>query len=118
MNRPIQQMTTKQIQMLHTKLMQKKAELDLRMEQINRTQRQPLPANSSEQAIELENQEVLDFLSHEAATELDKVNQAIQRMTESSYGQCNACGIEIAYQRLDAYPYAELCYQCAAQQEQ
>ncbi len=43
---------------------------------------------------------------------LRKINKALERLTNDSYGYCDACGIEIGLRRLEARPTAELCIDC------
>jgi len=43
---------------------------------------------------------------------LRKINSALQRLANDSYGYCEACGIEIGIRRLEVRPTAELCIDC------
>ncbi len=45
---------------------------------------------------------------------LAKVDEAIGRIEEGSYGNCVDCGKAIPVARLDALPYATLCVECAS----
>lgn len=45
---------------------------------------------------------------------LAKVNEAIARIKEGSYGNCGECGKAIPVARLDALPYVTLCVECAS----
>ena len=38
--------------------------------------------------------------------------EALRRMSEGTYGRCEACGTTIAWQRLEAVPHARRCSQC------
>ncbi|WP_327002818.1 TraR/DksA C4-type zinc finger protein [Dactylosporangium sp. NBC_01737] len=38
--------------------------------------------------------------------------QALRRMSEGSYGRCEACGTTIDWQRLVAVPHARRCSHC------
>ena len=49
---------------------------------------------------------------------LDKIEFALERITEGSYGKCEECGKRIPESRLEAIPYTAVCVQCAALQEQ
>lgn len=44
---------------------------------------------------------------------LGKVEHALERMEEGSYGICEICGERIPTARLEALPYATLCVACA-----
>ena len=48
---------------------------------------------------------------------LAKVEQAIEKIENKVYGQCESCGQEIGLKRLEARPVAELCIDCKAEQE-
>jgi len=43
---------------------------------------------------------------------LSKVSAALEKITEGSYGLCDACGTEINRSRLDALPWAAFCRDC------
>ncbi len=49
---------------------------------------------------------------------LDKIEFALERIAEGSYGKCEECGKKIPESRLEAIPYTSVCVQCAAVQEQ
>ena len=48
---------------------------------------------------------------------LAKVNHALQKLGEGTYGLCDSCGRSIDPARLEALPYADLCLDCKAQKE-
>jgi DnaK suppressor protein len=41
-----------------------------------------------------------------------QLREALRRMDEGTYGNCQACGQGIAYVRLEASPAAERCQKC------
>lgn len=43
---------------------------------------------------------------------LDKVNTALEKLEEGTYGLCDSCGVDINPNRLEALPYASLCLNC------
>jgi DnaK suppressor protein len=49
---------------------------------------------------------------------LDKIELALQRIGEGSYGTCEDCGKKIPESRLEAIPYTTVCVRCAEVQEQ
>ncbi|WP_238984541.1 TraR/DksA family transcriptional regulator [Billgrantia kenyensis] len=73
----------------------------------------PLDRDMEEQAIELENEEVIDALEEEAEEELRQVVHALERIEEGAGEQCERCGEGIDPRRLEAIPYATLCIDCA-----
>ena len=48
---------------------------------------------------------------------IKKINESIARIENGEYGYCDACGIEIGLQRLDARPTATLCIDCKTLEE-
>ena len=70
-------------------------------------------ADSKERAKQLEDNEVVDALGNEAREELAKISAALQRMDAGEYGICVECGLEINAGRLEVYPYADECIECA-----
>ena len=49
---------------------------------------------------------------------LEKIEFALERIADGSYGKCEDCGKKIPESRLQAIPYTAVCVQCAANQEQ
>ena len=48
---------------------------------------------------------------------LQKIESALERLEEGSYGKCEECGAKIPKSRLHAIPYVTSCVKCASQQE-
>lgn len=46
-----------------------------------------------------------------------EINAALERIEQGSFGRCEACGKEIARQRLQALPYARHCIGCVKRQQ-
>ena len=49
---------------------------------------------------------------------MEKVEEALARIEDGSYGICAGCGEEIAVKRLQARPVAKYCIDCKTRQEQ
>jgi DnaK suppressor protein len=49
---------------------------------------------------------------------LHQVKEALDRMDEGTFGICRGCGRPIHPERLRALPYARLCIECKAREEQ
>ncbi len=49
---------------------------------------------------------------------LAEVRGALRRLDEGTYGLCQSCGQAIDAARLEALPYASLCFRCQASAEQ
>ncbi|UVE18474.1 TraR/DksA C4-type zinc finger protein [Pseudomonas sp. LS44] len=67
----------------------------------------------AEQAVQRQNDEVLEALLAEAEAALLLVGKAKLRLSEGRYGDCLQCGQPIQAQRLAALPAAECCLDCA-----
>jgi RNA polymerase-binding transcription factor len=48
---------------------------------------------------------------------LDKVDRALEKISEGTYGTCESCGKSIEAARLRALPYASLCISCKREEE-
>jgi RNA polymerase-binding protein DksA len=91
--------------------------LQERLERITDEVRSPLEADSEEQVVVRENQEVIDDLGNIARQELRRVTSALVRMDAGEYGVCIDCGAEIPEGRLEANPFAERCVECEERYE-
>ncbi len=73
----------------------------------------PLSADFAEQAVELENEEVLTRLDAAGRRELRMIMAALARIDAGVYGACVECEDEIPTARLEALPFALRCIACA-----
>ncbi len=64
-------------------------------------------------AAEREGDEVLESMGLSGQQELRKIEAALRRITQGSYGTCVRCGADIAPERLDLLPYTPFCRDCA-----
>lgn len=60
-----------------------------------------------------EEQERIARVGEAEAAELRRVDAALARVAEGSYGICSSCGEPIEPRRLEASPYAIQCADCA-----
>jgi RNA polymerase-binding transcription factor DksA len=67
----------------------------------------------ADQAIELQDDEVLEGLGRAGEREIQLLGRALVRIANGTYGICKKCDEEIATERLDIVPYAVLCRDCA-----
>lgn len=74
---------------------------------------EPLPADFSEQAIEVVNEETIEQLSAQLALELQRVEAALAKLDADAYGTCERCGEVIESARLQALPATQYCLGCA-----
>lgn len=74
--------------------------------------RSPDPGNAEASSTKLEYAKELS-LEQNTLDLLSKVEWALAKMGEGTYGICDSCGKSIPLARLDALPYATLCVDCA-----
>jgi RNA polymerase-binding transcription factor DksA len=89
------------------------AELEARQARIAEDLAEPLNPDSSEQAVEMEDDASLEGQGALVAKEIASVKRALGRIEDGIYGECVRCGEDIAPARLDARPEAALCIDCA-----
>jgi RNA polymerase-binding transcription factor DksA len=66
-----------------------------------------------EQAIELENDEVLKGLDEMTLGEVRRIRAALGRIEDGTYGACSTCGRPISDERLAAIPSTLTCLACS-----
>src|SRR5262245_25646304 len=103
-----------------------KAMLEARRDEIQsklRARREELAAEVAE-VKDPEEQSVHDFvqdvelaLMEMKSETLAKIDEAMTRLEEGTYGTCAECGQEIAEARLQAVPFATLCRDCQQREE-
>lgn len=102
-------------QLIRRKLAVRHDEILQRLEKVTRDRRhenQPLNADFEEQAVEVENDQVLDALDEQMRAELVQIEKTFARMEQGLYGKCEDCGKPISAPRLEALPYAMRCIIC------
>ena len=88
-----------------------------------RSLRESIPADShdvrdtEEQSVDDFVQEVDLALMQMKSETLKKIDQALVRLEEGTYGHCQECDTEIPSARLRALPFAALCRDCQAETE-
>lgn len=88
-------------------------ELESRAGEIEDDLRHPLDADSSEQAVDLADDESLAGVSGVLRREIADIRAALARIEDGNYGVCARCGAEISARRLEALPTATRCIDCA-----
>ena len=106
----------KKYERIRRKLLSKRDEIEGRLSKIDQdilhTNGAPNP-DSGEQAIERENDDVLEALGGITRSELEQINTALVRIEQNEYGICTECKNPISAERLEAIPYADHCIDCA-----
>jgi len=85
--------------------------------------REEIPSYQDE-VRDTEEQSVTDFaqemdfaLMEMKAQTLIRIDEALQRVDQGTYGTCDECGQDIASARLSAVPFALLCLECQEREE-
>ena len=68
-------------------------------------------------ASEERDREINFILSDRERVKIKQIDDALERIEDSSYGVCESCGLEIAEERLDVMPFTRLCRDCQQDQE-
>ena len=97
-----------------TKLLALKDELTQRINAIDKDiKHEDISSNWTEQAIERENDEVLESLGKTSEEELMMIDHALKRIDSGDYFSCSICGEEIPASRLELLPFSTRCVNCA-----
>jgi DnaK suppressor protein len=75
--------------------------------------RSPDPGSAEAGSMKFEYEKELS-LERNTVDLLHKVENALKRIDEGTYGTCESCGSEIPLARLEVLPYATMCVTCAA----
>jgi DnaK suppressor protein len=73
--------------------------------------------DSEEQSVTDFAQEMDFALMEMKARTLIRIDEALQRVDQNTYGTCDECGQDIAEARLSAVPFALLCRDCQEREE-
>jgi DnaK suppressor protein len=75
-------------------------------------------ADVGDQATAVADQNFLLRLKEREQKLLKKIDEALERIANGTFGICESCGGEIGFKRLKARPVTTLCIDCKTQQEQ
>ena len=89
-------------------------ELEERLSRIEIDLSEPPDPDSSERAVQMEDDDALEAQAAALVSQIASVRRALERIDEGTYGECVRCGAEIAAGRLEARPDAALCIECAS----
>lgn len=95
------------------KLTTRLKELHERLDEVEDQLDDPHDPDFAEQAVEREQDEVLESLGAASEKEINLVENALARIEDGSFGICMKCGENISEERLEAVPHATLCRNCA-----
>jgi len=104
-----------EIRVTRGRLQARGAELRERVQRVRRDLSRvtnPLPRDSTDAAIVLENDEILEAIEQSATAELRSIEQALERIEAGTFALCENCGRQITTARLRIVPHATLCLDC------
>ena len=101
-------------------LLEDKQKLLKHLEDISETSEAQMHDTSGDEAdlasLEI-SQASLHKIGRREATLIKKIDKALVKIEDGTYGECENCGEEIAIGRLLARPVAQLCIDCKTEQE-
>jgi RNA polymerase-binding transcription factor DksA len=95
------------------RLRDRREELSGRLRSIEHELDEPVPTDWDDQAIEREDDQVMEGIGSVGLAELRAIDAALKRVELGTYGICVNCGDPIEEERLDAVPHAPRCRNCA-----
>ena len=117
-----QALTAAQLKELKDLLLSRRKELQAEMTQ-NRANLAPAEISGSvsqDESARLKNQtrEVDATLNYLDATDLSRIDRALEAMDAGDYGLCEECGCHIPFERLKIEPMTQHCVACKSKWEQ
>lgn len=95
-------------------LKDRRAELLREVTKIEDALDDPPSKDWEDRAAERQGDEVLEALGAHDLEELRRIDAALARAEEGTYGTCTQCGDQISEERLTALPETAFCKDCAA----
>lgn len=89
----------------------------VRLEDHQRNRGRELSRDSADQAIELENEEIVEALIPKTLKEIHALRRALARLDAGLDVECVRCGRPIDARRLAVLPHANECARCAEEAE-
>jgi len=78
---------------------------------------EPYSQDFAEQAVEVENNPVVEQLNEDGKASLAKINKALKKLDAGYFGVCEDCGEPIDQDRLIIVPTTPCCIDCAKLRE-
>ena len=114
-------LTKKQLQDFEKQLIDWKAELEIgqseNVQAMHDQDQSSFPDPTDQASVETDRNFDLRIKDRERKL-IKKIDQAIERIKDGSFGECESCGGTISVKRLQARPVTTLCIECKTAQEQ
>jgi DnaK suppressor protein len=110
---------TVKLEKIKAHLITRRAEIGQGMEQsLDYSDAPPLTrGDSSDLAADALDSDTTLQLAESGSRELSQIEEALRKIDDGTYGQCEVCAGDIPATRLEALPYATMCVRCKEQQE-
>jgi DnaK suppressor protein len=106
---------------LRKMLLEEKAKISRHLETLSETAEEDLQDPNMGDPVDIASQEIsqssIQKIGKRETYLLKKIDLALKKMDEGTYGECESCGEPIAVARLMARPVAQLCIDCKTEQE-
>lgn len=109
-------MTKDQLHILESKLINMRNEIENQKLDVSRMQAEKT-IEDFEAASLITDQTLITKLLSRKSLYLKKINMALERIKYGEYGECEMCGDDIKFKRLEARPTATLCIACKEKEE-
>jgi len=117
----IMALTKKQLAEFEKQLVDWKAELEMGQSEnvlaMTEQEQTSFPDPTDQASMEIDRNFDLKIKDRERRL-IKKIDQAIARIQDGEFGECEACGGAISVKRLEARPVTTLCIECKTAQEQ
>ena len=114
-------MKKKEIDKFSALLNEEKRKILNHLVDISNSSEQSLDASSSGDSVDIASTEInqanLQKIGKRESYLLKKIDIALNKIKEGTYGECESCGESIGPARLMARPVAQLCIDCKTEQE-
>ena len=109
----------KELDQFHEILLDEKRKILKHLENISESSEESmtLSGDSADIASTEISQASLQKIGKREQSLLKKIDLALKKITEGTFGECETCGEPIGYARLMARPVAQLCIDCKTEQE-
>ena len=94
-------------------LLSRRAELTGHLTVIEHDLDETPPKDWEDRSSERQGDEVLEALGHAELGEVARIDTALMRVSDGTFGSCQKCGKLISDARLDLLPDTPFCRQCA-----
>lgn len=95
-------------------LQDRRAKLAGHLIEVEHSLDQTPPKDWEDRSSERQGDEVLESLGQVELAELKRIDAALVRIEDGSYGYCTLCGSDISEARLDLLPDTPFCKTCAS----